>query len=136
MQGHAEAPVDDARALPLGNDRSFLHGRRIAERLRMRADGDLVHPPVAWMFLRVKRVRQIVDVRVLQELTQRVADGAAALDLVDVAVLKVNFPAWKEPGMVRGAGNRPVEDRHRLARKPLVLKRGIVDDGIPESAGG
>ena len=72
----------------------------------------------------------------LHELAQRVADGAASLDLADVAVVvEVHLPAREEAGVIRRAGDRAVDDRQRLARQPFLLERRVVHDRVAEPAG-
>ncbi len=102
----------------------------------MRPERNLVQIPVALVILVVERVDEIVDVRELHELAQRVADEPAALDFADVAVVvEVHFPPREEAGVIGRAGDLTVNDRQRLARQPFLLERRIIDDRIPEPPG-
>jgi len=94
---------------------------KLRKRLRMRAERNLVQIPVALVGLIMKRIREVVDVRQLHELAQRVADDAAVFDLSDVAVVgEMDFPARKEARVVHGAGQGAVDDRER-ARAAATL---------------
>src|SRR5438093_1047728 len=95
-----------------------------------RDECDLVEIPVA--LLRVIRVDEIVQPRILEELLQRRALRAAALHVGDEAIGERHFPAREEAAVALRAAQNAVDAGNRLARQPLGLKRRIVHERIAE----
>src|SRR5205814_7294236 len=99
------APVNDATPHAVRARVARLQQRnRMAERLRVRAERDLVQIPEARLI--VVRIRQVVQLVPLDEFLERFTLRAAAFHVADEPVGERDFPAWEEPPVSLRPGDR------------------------------
>ena len=133
-EADAEAPVNHAAPHAIGARVAGLEQRnRMAERLRVRAERDLIQVPKARLI--VIRIRQVVQLVPLDEFLQRFALRAAAFHVADESVRERDFPARKKSAVALRAGHRAVDARDRLALQIFLLERRIAHERVAEPAG-
>src|SRR5438876_10972029 len=100
------------------------------ERLRVRADHDLVQIPGARLV--VVRIRQVVQLVPVDEFLERFTLRTAALHVADESIGERDFPAWEESPVSLRSGDRAVDARDWLTLQIFLLARRVAHEGLPE----